>query len=87
VKVVVTEIAWDGRLRQRALDTSGPTGPRRRDELLEQVLSVPPAYRATSGRPVYVLRAGDRAVVVGEQNLIGSVRDLVTTTLDTGHPA
>jgi hypothetical protein len=86
VKVVVTEIAWDGRLRRRALDTSGLTGPRRWDELLEQVLSVPPAYRATPGRPVYVLRAGDRAVVVSEENLIGSLQDLVTTALDTGEP-
>jgi len=84
--VVVTEIAWDGRLRRRALDTCGLTGPCRWDELLEQVLSVPPAYRATPGRLVYVLRAGDRAVVVNEENLIGSLQDLVTTALDTGEP-
>ena len=80
------EIAWNGRLRRRALDTCGLTDPRRWEELLGQVLSVPPAYRATPGRPVYVLRAGDRAVVVGEQNLIGSLQDLVTTILDTGDP-
>ena len=74
MKVAVTEIAWNGSLRRRALDTSGLTGPPRWDELLDQVLSVPPAYRATPGRPVYVIRAGDRAVVVGEQNLIGSLQ-------------
>ena len=83
---MVTEIAWDGRLRRRALDTCGLTGPRRWDDLLEQVLSVPPAYRATPGRPVYVLRAGDRAVVVSEENLTGSLQDLVATALDTGDP-
>jgi hypothetical protein len=86
VKVAVTEIAWNGSLRRRALDTSGLTDPRRWEELLGQVLSVPPAYRATPGRPVYVLRAGDRAVVVGEENLIGSLQNLVTTILDTGEP-
>jgi hypothetical protein len=87
VKVAVTEIAWNGSLRRRALDTSGLTDPRRWEELLEQVLSVPPpAYRATPGRPVYVVRAGDRAMVVGEENLIGSLQDLVTTILDTGEP-
>jgi len=86
VKVAVTEIAWDGRLRRRALDTCGLTGPRRWEELIEQVLSVPPSYRATPGRPVYVIRAGDRAVVLGEENLIGSLQDLVTTALDTGEP-
>ena len=84
--MVVTEIAWDGRLRRGALDTCGLTGPCRWDELLEQVLSVPPAYRATPGRPVYVLRAGDRAVVVSEENLIGSLPDLLATALDTGDP-
>ena len=84
VKVAVTEIAWDGSLRRRALDTSALTGPGRWEALIEQVLSVPPAYRATPGRPVYVIRAGDRAVVVGEENLVGSLQDLVTTILDTG---
>jgi hypothetical protein len=58
--------------------------PGRWEGLIEQVLSVPPAYRATPGRPVYVIRAGDRAVVVGEENLVGSLQDLVTTILYTG---
>jgi hypothetical protein len=36
------------------------------------------------GRLVYVLHAGDRAVVVGEDNLIGLLRPLVTTVLAAG---
>src|SRR5690242_14243372 len=46
--------------------------------LIEQVLAIPPPYRATPGRPVYVIHASDRAVLMGEENLIGSLQLLVT---------
>jgi hypothetical protein len=71
VRVVITEIAWDGSIRRRALDTGSLTDPGRCESLLGQVLATPPPYRAAPGRPVYVLHAGDRAVVMGEDNLIG----------------
>jgi len=48
---------------------------------------VSPPYRAAPGRPVYVIHAGDRAIVVGEDNLIGSLRDLVRAILEGGSPA
>jgi hypothetical protein len=35
------------------------------------VLAISPPYRAAPGRPVYVLHASDRAVLMGEDNLIG----------------
>ena len=82
---MITEIAWDGTIRRRALDTSRLTDPGRCESLLGQVLAVPPPYRAAPGRPVYVLHAGDRAAVVGRgDNLIGSLRQLVTTVLAAG---
>jgi hypothetical protein len=84
VRVVITEIAWDGSIRRRALDTGSLTDPGRCESLLGQVLAIPPPYRAAPGRPVYVLHAGDRAVVVGEDNLTGSLRQLVTTVLAAG---
>jgi hypothetical protein len=84
---VITEIAGDGSIRRRALDTGSLTGPGRCESLLGRVLSISPrAYRAAPGRPVYVLHAGDRAVVMGEDNLIGSLRQLVTTVLAAGDP-
>jgi hypothetical protein len=83
---VITEIAWDGSIRRRALDTSRLTDAGRCDNLIGQVLAIPPPYRATTGRPVYVLHASDRAVVMGEDNLIGSLRQLVTTVLAAGDP-
>ena len=84
VRVVVTEIGWEGRMRRRALDTSGLTDAGRWENLIEQVLASPPPYRAAPGRPVYVIHAGDRAVLVAEQDLTGPLAGLVKTILETG---
>jgi len=51
VRVVVTEIAWDGSIRRRALDTSSLTDAGRWGNLIEQVLAIPPPYRATQVAP------------------------------------
>ena len=87
VRVVVTEIAWDGSIRRRTLDTSSLTDAGHWQNLIEQVLAISPPYRAAPGRPVYVLHASDRAVLMGEDNLIGSLRHLVTTILAAGDPS
>jgi len=87
VRVVVTQIAWDGRLRRQMLDTAGLPDAGQWESLVEEILAVPPPYRAAPGRPVYVIHAGDRAIVVGEDNLTGSLRDLVTAILEGGAPA
>jgi len=87
VRVVVTEIGWDGSIRRRALDTCGLTGAGRWEDLIEQVLAFPPAYRAAPGSSIYVIHAGDRAVLVGEQDLTGPLQDLVTAILAAGDPA
>jgi hypothetical protein len=86
VTVVITEIAWDGSIRRRALDTGSLTDPGRCESLLGQVLAIPPPYRAAPGRPVYVLHAVGRAVVMGGDRLIGALRQLVTTVLAAGDP-
>jgi len=83
---VITEIAWDGSIRRRALDTASLTHPGHCDNLITQVLAIPPPYRATPGRPVYILHASGRAVVMGEDNLVGSLQRLVTTVLTAGDP-
>jgi hypothetical protein len=87
VRIVVTGIAWDGRIRRRALNTSGLTDAGRWEHLVEEVLASPPPYRATPGSSVYIIHAGDRAVLMGEENLIGSLRDLVTAILASDDPA
>jgi hypothetical protein len=82
--VVITEIAWDGSIGRRALDTARLTDPGRWEDLIGQVLAVPPPYRAAPRHSVYVLHASGRAVLMGEDNLIGSLRHLVTTILAAG---
>jgi hypothetical protein len=81
VRVVVTEVGWDGNIRRSALETVGLPDAGRWAHLIKQVLAVPPRYQAAPGNPVYVIHAGDRAVLVGEQNLIGSLHELVSTIL------
>jgi hypothetical protein len=87
VKVVVTEVSWDGNIRRSALETAGLPDAWRWEHLIEQVLAFPPLYRAAPGSPVYVIRAGDRAVLAGEENLIGSPHELVRTILQTSGPS
>ncbi len=36
---------------------------------------------------MYVIHAGDRAVLVGEQDLTGPLASLVETVLETGEPS
>jgi hypothetical protein len=55
--------------------------------LVDQVLAFPPLYRAAPGSPVYVIHAGDRAVLVGEENLTGSLHELVKAIQQSGGPA
>jgi hypothetical protein len=87
VKVVVTEIGPDGSMRRRTLDTCGLTEAGRWQTLIEQILAFPPPYRGAPGSPIYVIHAGDRAVLVGEQDLTGPLRDLVITIVAVGGPS
>jgi hypothetical protein len=84
VRVAVTEIGREGSVRRRALDTWCLTGADRWEFLVGQVLTLPPPYRAVPGRSVYVIHAGDRAVLVGEQALTGPLRELVAMILAVG---
>jgi hypothetical protein len=86
VKIVVTEIGWDGGIRRRALDTWDLTDGGRWENLIRQVLASPPPYRAAPDSSVYVIHASDRAVLVAEQGLTAPLRDLVTTILAAGEP-
>jgi len=49
VRVVVTEIGWDGSMGRRALDICGLTEAGRWETVIEQVLVFPPPYRAAPG--------------------------------------
>ena len=81
MRVVVTEIVPDGEIRRRGLDTSALNGAGRWENLIQQLLASPPLYRAAPGSSVYVIHACDRAVLVGEPDVTGPLRDLLTTIL------
>jgi hypothetical protein len=87
VRVGVTEIGWDGTIRRRALDTWCLADADRCEHIIGQILTLPPAYQATPGRPVYIIQTSDRTVLIGEEHLTGPLRDLVITILATGDPA
>jgi len=87
VKVMVTEVSWDGNIRRSALETAGLPDAGRWEYLIEQILAFPPRYQAAPGSSVYIIHAGDRAVLVGEENLTGSLHELVMTILQTSGPS
>ena len=74
-------------MRRRLLDTAGLADAGRWEDLIEQVLAFPPPYRAAPGSSVYVIHAGDRAVLVGELDLTEPLRDVVTAIPAAGGPA
>jgi hypothetical protein len=84
---VVTEIAWDGSIGRRAADTWYLTEASRWERLIEEVLAAPPPYRAAPGGAVYVIHAGDRAVLIGGQDLTGPLAELVAMIMEHGNAA
>jgi hypothetical protein len=87
VKVGVTEIGWDGSISRQVLDTLRLTDADRWEFLIEQVLASPPPYQAAPGSSIYIIHAGDRAVLVGEHDLTGPLLALVRMILAGGDPA
>jgi hypothetical protein len=84
---MVTEVSGDGNISRSAVETASLPDAGRWEHLIEQVLAFPPRYQAAPGSPVYVIHGGDRAVLVGEENLIGSLHELVRTILQTSGPS
>jgi len=86
MRVVVTLIGPDGTMRRRMVDTaaSSDTGPW--EELLARALAVLPPYRAVPGGTVCHLHVDDQVFLVAEQDLSGSLYDLVTAVLAIGEP-
>jgi len=57
------------------------------EQIIGQVVTSPPAYQATPGRPVYIIHTRARAVLIGEEDLTGPLRDLAMIILATDDPA
>ncbi|MGE5131291.1 MAG: hypothetical protein ACM32E_00090 [Gemmatimonadota bacterium] len=83
--IVVTYVAADGSLLRRSVNTAARhDGPVWEGLVQRAALDFPPAYRPAAGRAVYHVRAGEQAVLVAEDDLIGPLRELVAAVLSEG---
>lgn len=82
--LVVTQIAGDGGIRRRMLDTSRLGDARIWEDFVGQMLASSLPYRPVPGRSVYYLRAGDRVVLIADLDLLGPLRELMMTVLASG---
>ena len=85
MRVVVTRIEPDGSMQRRVVDTARRADGPRWEDLAARVLASPqPPYRPIPGTALYHLSVDDRLVQVGEYDLDGPLRDLVTVVLALG---
>jgi hypothetical protein len=84
MRVVVTQIRWDGTMWRRLVDTAGRSDGRRWEELAQRALAFLPTYRPVPGSLVYHLSVDNRAVLVADHDLAGPLQDLVTAVLAVG---
>ena len=84
VRVVVTRIERDGTMQRRMVDTAQQGDPRNWEDLAARALAVRPPYRPVPGTAVYHIGVDGSAVEVGEYDLEGPLRDLVTVVLAMG---
>jgi hypothetical protein len=84
MRVVVTRIEPDGAMQRRVVDTTRRDDGPRWEDLAGRALASQPPYRPVPGAAVYHISVDDRLVQVGEYDLGGPVRDLVTVVLALG---
>ena len=84
MRVVVTRIEPDGTMQRRVVDTAQRDDGLRWEDLAARALAFPPPYRPIPGTAVYHVSVDDRVVQVGEYDLDGPLRDLVTVVLAKG---
>jgi hypothetical protein len=84
MRVVVTRIEPDGTMRRRVVNTARRDDGPRWEDLAARALASQPPYRPIPGTAVYHVSVDDRLVQVGEYDLDGPLRDLVTVVLAKG---
>lgn len=80
----MTRIERDGTMQRRMVDTVQQGDPCKWEDLVARALAVPPSYRPVPGTAIYHICAGGNTVLVGEYDLEGLLRDLVTVVLALG---
>jgi hypothetical protein len=84
VRVVVTRIEHDGAMHRRMVDTAQQSDPRNWEDLAVRALAMQPPYRPIPGTAIYHLCVGGSIMQVGEYDLEGPLRDLITVVLAIG---
>jgi hypothetical protein len=84
MRVVVTRIEPDGTMRRRVVNTARRDDGPRWEDLAARALASQPPYRPIPGTAVYHISVDDHPVQVGEYDLDGPLRDLVTVVLAMG---
>ena len=84
MRVVVTRIWTDGTMQRRVVDTARRSDGPRWEDLAARALAFPPPYRPVPGAPIYHVSADGYLAQVGEYDLGGPLRDLVTVVLAVG---
>jgi hypothetical protein len=84
VRLEVTRIAQDGNIRRRMLDTTDRADAGRWESLVNDAPSFPPPYWAAPGDTVYQISVGEKTFMVTEDDLTGSLQDLVMAVLAEG---
>lgn len=84
MRVVVTQIEHDGTMQRRVVDTAEQSDPRNWEDLTARALAVRPPYRPVPGTAIYHICVDGHTIQVGEDDLEGPLRDLVTVVLAMG---
>ncbi len=80
----MTRIEHDGSMQRRVIDIVAQSDPRNWEDLTARALARRPPYLPVPGAAIYHICAGDVVVQVGEDDLEGPLRDLVTVVLAMG---
>jgi hypothetical protein len=84
VNITVTEVAPDGQLRRRSVDTSGRDDASSWEGLAQHAIGDPPVYQPAPGRPVFAIQVDDQEIMVAEKDVTGPLGRLVTAVLTEG---
>jgi hypothetical protein len=84
MRVVVTRIEPDGTMRRRVVNTARRDDGPRWEDLASRALAYRPPYRPIPGTAIYHVSVDDHLVQVGEYDLDGPLRDLITVVLAMG---
>ena len=84
VNITVTEVAPDGQLRRRRVDTASRDDASSWEGLAKRVIGEPPEYQPAPGRPVYAIQVDDQEIMVAEKDVTGPLGQLVTAVLTEG---